>query len=146
SIDGAQISAYPVPHGRAPSLAFRIDGPGFSVVFASDQGGTDAGFASFARNADVLVLHTALSPRAVGHPFAKVIGLPQTLGRLAKKAGAKRVLLTNLMAFPKTPPSASSFSLWDADAVFPSVRPTFGGEVQRAFDPECIPLERSSRR
>jgi len=140
SIDGAQISAYPVPHGRAPSLAYRINGPGFSAVIASDQNGTDPGFASFARNADVLVLHTALSPRAVEHPFAKVIGLPQTLGKLAAKAGAKRVVLSHLMAFPDSHPSAASFSLADPGAVVAAVRSGFGGDVQLAFDLECIPL------
>jgi len=140
SIDGAHISAYPVPHGRAPSLAFRIDGPGFSAVFASDQNGADPGFASFARNADVLVLHTALSPRAVQHPFARVIGLPQTLGKLAAKAGAKRVVLSHLMAFPDTHPAAASFSLADPAALVAAVRATFGGDVQLAFDLECVPL------
>src|SRR5215471_3568903 len=29
TIDGIEISAYPVPHGRAPSLAYRLEGAGF---------------------------------------------------------------------------------------------------------------------
>jgi ribonuclease Z len=143
AIHGVEISAYPVPHGRAPTLAYRMDGIGFSAVIGSDQSGTDPGFASFARNADVLVLHAALSPSAAEHPFAKVIGLPQTLGKLAASAGVKRVVLSHLMAFPITDPSASSFSLSNPKAVLDAVRSTYGGDVSMASDLECIAFDRA---
>ena len=146
TIHGVEISAYAVPHGGAPSLAYRVDGIGFSAVIGSDQSGADPGFASFARNADVLVLHTALSPSAADHPFVKVIGLPQTLGKLAASAGVKRVVLSHLMAFPSTDPSAHSFSLSNPKAVLDAVRSTYGGDVSMAYDLECIAFDRARNR
>jgi ribonuclease Z len=136
------ISAYPVPHGRAPTLAYRIDSSAFSVVFAGDQSATDPGFTIFARNADVLVLHAALSQEAGGHPFAKVIGLPQTLGALAAAAHAKRVVLSHLMAFPSDDPQAANFSLSDRTGLLAAVRSVYGGHVSLASDLQCIVLER----
>jgi ribonuclease BN (tRNA processing enzyme) len=138
TIDGIEISAYPVPHGRAPSLAYRLEGAGFSAVLGSDQSGIDSGFANFARDADVLVLHAALGPGATDHPFAKVIGLPQTLGKLAAVAGVKRVVLSHLMAFPGSNASAGNFSLANPAAVLDAVRSTYGGDVSMASDLECI--------
>jgi ribonuclease BN (tRNA processing enzyme) len=139
-LDDLEISAYPVAHGRAPSLAFRIDSGVFSVVFASDQSGTDPGFADFAKHTDVLVLHAALSPRAEGHPFAKVIGLPHDLGVVAAAAGAKRVILSHLMALPPGDPAAANFSLADRKALIAAVQAVYHGEVTLASDLRCVVL------
>jgi ribonuclease Z len=138
------VSAYPVPHGRAPSLAYRIDASAFSVVFASDQSGTDSRFATFAEDADLLVLHTALSPTADRHPFAKVVGLPQTLGALAEAAHVKRVVLSHLMAVPNGDPRASDFSLYDLNGLVAAVRSVYHGEVSLASDLKCVELGRPS--
>jgi ribonuclease BN (tRNA processing enzyme) len=137
---GVEISAYPVSHGKAPTLAYRIDGADFSVVLAGDQSGTDPGFSVFARNADILVLHTALSPAAAGHPFVRMVGLPQQLAKLAADAGAKRVVLSHLMGFPAGRLSAADFALADRAALVRAVRSVYRGEVSVAFDLECLPL------
>ena len=134
------ISAYAVSHGKAPTLAYRIDGADFSVVFAGDQRGTDPGFSAFARNADILVLHTALGPAAAAHSFARVIGLPQQLAKLAAEAGAKRVVLSHLMGLPAGRRSATDFSLADRAALVGAVRSAYRGEVSVAFDLECLAL------
>lgn len=139
-LNDLEISAYPVPHGNAPSLAYRIDAGGLSVVFAGDQSGADPRFATFAKRADLLVLHAALSPQAEGHPFAKVIGLPQTLGALAAAAGAKRVLLSHLMALPAGDPGGGNFSLSDRQALIAAVQSVYRGDVRLAFDLQCIVL------
>lgn len=141
---GVEISAYPVPHGKAPTLAYRIDGADFSVVFAGDQSGTDPGFSTFAKSADILILHTALSPAAAGHPFVKVIGLPQQLAKLAADAGAKRVVLSHLMGLPAGRPSAAAFALADRAALLRAVRSVYRGEVSVALDLECLPLGSSA--
>jgi ribonuclease BN (tRNA processing enzyme) len=136
--DGVKISAYPVSHGHAPSLAYRIERSGFSIVFAGDQNGLDSGFASFARDADILILHTALSPLAENHPFAEVIGLPHRLGKLAADANAKKVILSHLMGFPADDASAADFSLSNPDALLKAVREVYRGDVSLASDLECI--------
>jgi ribonuclease BN (tRNA processing enzyme) len=137
---GVEISAYPVPHGKAPTLAYRFDGADFSLVLAGDQSGTDPGFSAFARNADILILHTALSPAAAGHPFVKGIGLPQQLAKLAADAGVKRVVLSHLMGLPAGRPTAADFALADRAALVRAVRSIYRGEVSVAFDLECLPL------
>jgi ribonuclease Z len=137
-IGGAKISAYPVSHGHAPSLAFRIESAGISIVFAGDQNGQDSNFASFAKDADVLVLHTALSPIAEHHAFADVIGLPHRLGRLAADANAKNVILSHLMGFPSDDVSAADFSLSAPDALLGAIREVYRGELSLATDLQCI--------
>lgn len=144
NLHGVEISAYPVSHGNAPTLAYRIDGADFSVVLASDQSGTDPGFSTFARKADILVLHTALSPVAVGHPFARVIGLPQQLAKLGADAGAARVVLSHLMGLPAGRRSAADFALADRAALMRSIRSIYRGEVSLAYDLECLPLGSSA--
>jgi ribonuclease BN (tRNA processing enzyme) len=142
TILGSTVSAYPVPHGRAPSIAYRIDGANFSVVFASDQNGSDTGFATFAKGVDVLVLHTAMSPRAGAQTAAKVIGLPQRLADLAVAARAKRLVLSHLMALPDSDASAADYSLASPAALLESVRSVYRGEVLLASDLQCIALHR----
>lgn len=137
-IDDAAISAFPVLHGRAPALAFRVESSGVSLVFAGDQTGLDAGFAAFAKDADVLVLHTALSALAEHHPFADSIGLPRNLGKLAAAANAKRVLSSHLLGFPANDPSSKDFSLSAPEALLRTVRKVYRGEVSLASDLECI--------
>ena len=137
-IDNAKVSAYPVSHGHAPALAFRVESSGISIVLAGDQSGLDSGFASFAKDADVLVLHTALSPLAQHHPFADVIGLPHRLGKLAADANAKKVVLSHLMGFPANDPSAADFSLSAPDALIRAIREVYRGDLSLASDLECI--------
>jgi ribonuclease BN (tRNA processing enzyme) len=134
------VSAYPVSHGKAPTLAYRIDGPDFSIVFAGDQDGLDSGFAAFAKNCDILILHTAMSPLASDRPFAKVIGVPRILGELAQAASARRVFLSHLMAFPSGNASAADFSLSNSEALLRTIREVYRGELSIASDLEYIAI------
>ena len=137
-IGGAKISAYPVSHGRAPSLAFRVESSGVRTVFAGDQDGLDPNFPTFAKDADILILHTALSPRAEHHPFSRVIGLPYRLGKMAADANAKRVVLSHLMGFPADDVSAADFSLSAPNALIRAIREVYPGKISLATDLECI--------
>lgn len=62
--EGLRVTAKGVPHTNAPTLAYRVELEGRSIVFSSDQTGKDAAFVDFARGADVLVMHFALSTEA----------------------------------------------------------------------------------
>jgi ribonuclease BN (tRNA processing enzyme) len=137
-LDDVNVSAYPVCHGKAPSLAYRIDGPDFSIVFSGDQDGVDAGFSAFAKNTDLLILHTAMSSVAINHPFTKVIGFPRRLAELAKSAEAKKVILSHLMAFPADHPKADNFSLSNPERLLQSIREVYLGEIFIASDLEYI--------
>lgn len=69
--------------------------------------------------------------------------LPQTLGKLAASARVKRVVLSHLMAFPTSDPSAGSFSLSNPKAVLNAVRSAYRGDVSMAYDLECIAFGRA---
>ena len=62
--DSMRVSALGVPHGIVPAVGYRIDIGDVSIVFSSDQNGSDPAFAKFASGADILVVHLAV-PEAV---------------------------------------------------------------------------------
>ncbi|MEZ0476929.1 MBL fold metallo-hydrolase [Luteimonas sp. B3_2_R+30] len=139
--NGLRVSAYPVPHGRAPTLAYRIEGPDFSVVFGGDQTGLDPGFSKFAQGADYLVLHAMLSPRAAGHTLAQVVALPETLGRRAAEAKAKRVVLGHLMAGAPDQDEAHVWSLSSMPAVIEGLRTYYQAPILVPSDLQCLDLD-----
>ena len=96
-LDGLRFSALGVPHGRAPALAFRIDGPNFRVVLSGDQTAHLPAFPRFAKNADVLVVHAMVTDEAASSPLSQVVALPGLLGRQALDAAARHVVLGHLM-------------------------------------------------
>jgi ribonuclease BN (tRNA processing enzyme) len=89
---GLRVTAIGVPHGRVPSLAYRVEAAGAILVFGSDQTGADPRFVEFAKGADVLVLHLALE---VGES-SPALASPAVIGRVARAAGAKRLVLSHL--------------------------------------------------
>ena len=57
--DGITVTALTIPHGNIPAVAYRVQTLGVSVVFSSDQNGTNPRFVDFARGANVLIMHMA---------------------------------------------------------------------------------------
>ena len=49
--DGMTVTAQGIPHGNMPTLAYRVQTGNVSVVFSSDQNGTDPKFTDFAKGA-----------------------------------------------------------------------------------------------
>ena len=58
------VTALGIPHANMPTLAYRVETPAGSVVFSSDQNGTNPKFVDFARNANVLIMHLAIAAGA----------------------------------------------------------------------------------
>jgi hypothetical protein len=58
------VAALGIPHGNMPTLAYRVQTGSVSVVFSSDQNGTDPKFVEFAKGANVLIMHLAVAPGA----------------------------------------------------------------------------------
>jgi ribonuclease BN (tRNA processing enzyme) len=136
---GLEVRAVGVPHGNVPSLAYRIDVDGRSIVFGSDQNGSDPGFSTFASGADVLVMHLGLSERAAA-PVTHFHAKPATVGQLAQEAGAKRLVLSHLMTAPPTVTTPEWFSLFDLDHTVAEVGTHFSGPIITAADLQCIPI------
>jgi ribonuclease BN (tRNA processing enzyme) len=125
-----RITGTGVPHGIVPTIAYRVQIGGKSLVFASDQNGSDESFAGFARNADVLVMHMAVPENADGAGRA-LHAPPGRIGEIAAAAGAGSLVLSHFMAR----------SLRDLDGNVALVRRHFDGPVHVAGDLACIPLD-----
>jgi hypothetical protein len=59
--DGLTVTALGIPHGNMPTLAYRVKVRDMSIVFSSDQTGTNPRFVDFARGANILIMHLAVA-------------------------------------------------------------------------------------
>jgi ribonuclease BN (tRNA processing enzyme) len=133
------IRAIGVPHGNVPSVAYRVEVGERSVVFGSDQNGSDPKFSKFAAGADALVMHLALSQQAP-EPVAQLHARPATVGTVAQNARARRLVLSHFIQAPSPAKTPEWFSLFDLDGAVAEVRRHFSGPVDTAVDLQCIPI------
>jgi ribonuclease BN (tRNA processing enzyme) len=130
--DGLRVTARGVPHGIVPTLAYRVEVGGQSIVFASDQNGSSEQFAGFARGATVLVAHLAIPENATG--VARKLHAPASvIGRMADNSGAGALVLSHFM----------SRSLKDLDNGLAKISLQFTGEIILAEDLQCFELGKS---
>ena len=122
--DGITVTAQRIPHANLPTLAYRVQTGDKSVVFSSDQNGSDPKFVDFAKGADVLVMHMAIAANA---PPSPLHALPAVVGRVAQEAGAKRLILSHIGQF-------------DLDAAVADVKKSFTGALTIGADLQCTPV------
>lgn len=134
-----EVSAIGVPHGNVPSIAYRIRVGDRSIVFGTDQNGSDERFSSFAAGADALIMHFALSSRAPD-PLAQLHAKPAAVGQVARKAQPKRLVLSHFIQAPSTVRTPEWFSLFDLGEAVGDVRKHFSGPIDPAVDLQCIPI------
>jgi ribonuclease BN (tRNA processing enzyme) len=139
SDDDLEVSAIGVPHGNVPSIAYRIRVGDRSIVFGSDQNGSDERFSSFAAGADALIMHFGLSARAPDR-IAYLHARPAAVGQVAQKAKPKRLVLSHFMQAPATVSTPEWFSLFDLGEAVGEVRKHFSGPIDTAADLQCIPI------
>ncbi len=123
------ITAIPVPHGIVPALGFRVDVNGLSVVFASDQNGSNEAFTEFAKGADVLVMHLVI-PATANDVAKRLHATPDRVGRVAAAINPRMLVLSHFMAR----------SLKDLDDNVAAVKSHYDGPVHLANDLDCIAL------
>jgi ribonuclease BN (tRNA processing enzyme) len=119
--DRLRIRAVSVLDGTVPTVAYRIEAGGKTVVFADDGGGP--GLAALADRADLIVVHhTIPEARAVagGSPLPR-------LGEIAQAARARRLVLAN----------HAGTTLGREDEVHAAVRKLYSGPVEFADDLSC---------
>jgi len=127
--DGLRVTARGVPHGIVPTLAYRVEVGGQSIVFASDQNGSSEQFTGFARGATVLVAHLAIPENAIG--VARKLHAPASvIGRMADKSNVETLVLSHFM----------SRSLKDLDNSLAKIRLQFAGDIIFAEDLQCFEL------
>jgi ribonuclease BN (tRNA processing enzyme) len=122
------IYAMHVPHGIVPAIAFRVEVDGRSIVFSSDQNGSNAEFADFARDATLLIMHMPI-PEGAGDRARQLHAIPSEIGEIAAAANAGKLLLSHFMAR----------SLANLEENVKLVRDGFEGNVLVASDLYCLP-------
>jgi ribonuclease BN (tRNA processing enzyme) len=91
------VAAYAVRvvHGGFPSLAWRVEVGGKSIVFSGDTDG-EGGLPELAMNADLLVAHNAV-PEGVTGVERKLHMPPSVIGQIAEDAHVKHLVLSHRM-------------------------------------------------
>ena len=98
---GVTVTALEIPHGNIPTLAYRVQTRDVSVVFSSDQTGTNARFVEFAKGANVLVMHLNIAAGASSPLHAS----PAVVGRVTQDAGVGRLIVSHIGQFDLMLPS-----------------------------------------
>jgi ribonuclease BN (tRNA processing enzyme) len=126
---GFRVTALGVPHGIVPTLAYRVEAAGQSIVFASDQNGSSEQFSGFAQGATVLVAHLAIPENATG--AARKLHAPASvIGQMAERSNAETLVLSHFM----------SRSLRELDKSLAGIRLQFTGDIILAEDLQCFEL------
>ncbi len=123
------VQAMHVPHGIVPALAFRVSVGDLSVVFASDQNGNDPRFTSFAKNADILVMHMPV-PLGASGVARKLHATPDVIGQIAADSNAGTLVVSHFMAR----------SLRAMDENLAAIRGRYNRDVVTANDLQCVSL------
>jgi ribonuclease BN (tRNA processing enzyme) len=123
------VDALSVPHGPVPARAYRLRLGDTTLVFASDQNGSNPAFVDFARDADLLVMHMPI-PLNAGEVAKKLHATPDKIGAIAQAAGAKSLLLSHFMAR----------SLANLEENVGIVQSSYSGRVIVAEDLACVPV------
>ena len=128
--EGLHIDALHVPHGIVPALAFRVQMGGSSIVFSSDQNGSNENFVDFARGANILVMHMPVA-EGVSGVGRRLHAPPSVIGEIAAKANVDTLVLSHFMAR----------SLRELDENVSIVRANYDGSVLLASDLDCVAVD-----
>ena len=121
--DGITVTAIGVPHGEIPAVAYRVRAENKSIVFSSDQNGSNPSFVEFARDADVLVMHMAIAAGATSPLHAA----PAMVGRVARDARVGRLVVSHI-------------GQYDLDAAVADVKKSYTGPLTVGADLQCTPV------
>jgi ribonuclease BN (tRNA processing enzyme) len=108
-----------------PTLAYRVQTRDGSIVFSSDQNGTNPRFVDFAKGADVMVMHLAIAAGATSPLHAA----PAVVGRIAQEAGVGRLIVSHI-------------GMFDLDAAVADLRKYYTGPLTIGADLQCTPVAR----
>ncbi len=135
------LHAIGVPHASAgvadaatPSVAYRVEVAGRSLVFGSDQNGSDERFVGFAAGADLLLMHFAVSEENDGLIHAT----PSVVGRIARDAAVGRLVLSHVIEAPPGVADPQRFSGHALETSLAALRSIYRGPAEVASDLQCI--------
>ena len=122
--EGITVTALGIPHGDSPTLAYRVQTRDVSVVFSSDQTGTNPEFIKFAKGANVLIMHLAI-PVGEKNPFHAG---PDVVGRIAQEASIGRLIV-------------SHFTPFNLDATIAELKKFYTGPLTIGSDLQCTQVQ-----
>jgi ribonuclease BN (tRNA processing enzyme) len=117
---GVTVTALGIPHGNLPTLAYRVQTRDVSLVFSSDQTGTNSRFVEFAKGANVLIMHLNIAAGATNPLHAS----PAVVGRVAQEAGVGRLIVSHISQF-------------DLDAAIAELKKFYTGPLTVGADLQC---------
>ena len=121
---GVTVTALGIPHGDIPTLAYRVQTRDVSVVFSSDQTGTNKRFVEFAKGANILVMHLNIAAGAISPSHAS----PAVVGRVAQDAGVGRLIVSHISQF-------------DLDAAIAELKKFYTGPLTVGADLQCTQVQ-----
>ena len=121
---GVTVTALGIPHGNLPTLTYRVQTRDVSVVFSSDQTGTNPRFVEFAKGANVLVMHLAIAAGASSPLHAS----PAVVDRIAQDAGVGRLIVSHIGQF-------------DLDAAIAELKKFYTGPLTVGADLQCTQVQ-----
>ena len=123
--DGVTVTALGIPHGNMPTLAYRVKVRNVSIVFSSDQTGTNPKFVEFAKGANLLIMHLAVAAGVRNNPLH---ASPDVVGQIAQRADVGRLIVSHI-------------GLFDLDIALADLRKAYAGPLTVAADMQCTPVK-----
>jgi ribonuclease BN (tRNA processing enzyme) len=108
----------------ATTLAYRVQTRDVSIVFSSDQNGTNPRFVEFAKGANVLVMHLAIAAGATSPLHAS----PAVVGRVVQDASVGRLIVSHIGQF-------------DLDAAIAELKKFYTGPLTIGTDLQCTSVQ-----
>ncbi|MBI3774392.1 MAG: MBL fold metallo-hydrolase [Gammaproteobacteria bacterium] len=102
--DGLTVKAIGVEHGPVPSLAYRIEYKGKSIVYSGDTTSNTDNMLTISKSTDILIYDAAIMddipPK--DSAFRKFHTAPTRMGEIATHAAAKQLVLSHLSSITDT--------------------------------------------
>ncbi len=93
--DGLTVKSIPVFHGGTPSVAYRVEYKGKSIVWSGDTNSSTDNMIAISNNADVLIYDTAILENPTPDFLLMFHTTPTRLGEVAAAAKPKKLVLSH---------------------------------------------------
>jgi ribonuclease BN (tRNA processing enzyme) len=94
--DGLKVTAIAVKHGPVPSVAYRIEYKGKSIVYSGDTNSESQNMITIAQHADLLIYDTAIMDTHPNPVMLQLHTTPSRMGAVAADAMVKKLVLSHI--------------------------------------------------